>query len=419
MELDIREPINLEELVEILKEKGMKINPSDISIRIENNIFSIDGKWLLRKKDGKLENINVLLKENEASKDTSFNQNGNFRSELRKSTENFEGRMDVDIKKLLYARLDSIDSSERKPCLTLSFLSILETGNSADIERWKDAGFIWQDIGMVDRTQLTPETSYTYGVIRQNQSEIQNVFKKYTRFDEKNFNKYFLYGMENRCDLLEGIMFYTNRDLKEKYVEFGKGEKFPTTEEKLETLKEETAKNYEQLYKFIYMLDREDTRFDCHLRPEEEEEVKKMAEGMLQHLLDEKIVVDRGRETQREVPALLFSRRAIFFNDRAKGQDRAFEEKKKGIQSKRTWGNARYDEIREYEWTEEVYSVLQQLKVMERTDPYQYYKRWLQAKIGRLKVSNQYPEEKINKLEEIYEKFFDMKLGIEEKNVEK
>ena len=98
MELNIREPENIEELRKMIKD--IDSIPEDFSIRIENNIFSIDGNWLLQKNEDDLENINVLLKEDEEDD----NDTKNFRSEVRKTTEDFEGRMDVDIKKFLYAR---------------------------------------------------------------------------------------------------------------------------------------------------------------------------------------------------------------------------------------------------------------------------------------------------------------------------
>ena len=381
MELYIKEPEDMEELRKLMKD--MNLGADDISIRIENNIFTIDGNWLLRKKDENLENINVLLEDNQ---DTQ-----NFRSALRKETESSERRWDVDIKKLLYTRLDKSNSPEEKPCLTLSYFSILETGNSADIEKWKDKGFIWQNIGKVDRTQLTQNASYTYGVIRQNEQEIRNALKKYTKFDEKKFNQYFLHGLENRSDLLEGIMYYTNRGLTNKYLDLKDGEIFPTTEEKIEILKRETAKNYEQLYRFIYVLDGEDARFDYHLRPEEKERIKQMVEETFQCLKDKE--------------ALLFFKRGIFFNDRGNDDARV-----KGFT---------YDKARGITWTRDVYKVIRQLEFIERADGYQHYKRWLQAKIMRLKESKQYPEEKISKIEEIYEKFFDMRPRIEQQGVEK
>ena len=406
MELDIKEPKDIEQLMEITRNMGWV--SVDISIRVENNIFSIDGKWLLKATreniGGTLENIQTLVDSNE--------EKTNFRSEVRKMTENFDGRMDVDIKKLLYARLDMPNVTKGKPCLTLSYLSILETGNSADIEKWKEDGFIWQNIEKLDRKQLTPSTRYTYGVIRQNEQEIKKILKRYTEFDEKKFDQYFLHGLENRYDLLEGIMYYTNTDLTNKYLELENGENFPTAEEKIEIWKRETAKNYEQLYRFIYLLDGEDGRFDYSLRTEEKEKINEMIEEILKRLQteDEKEDEDKKKDEESKKEKnrkgmLLFFKRGIFFNDKTN-----YDARKKGLT---------YDKVRGYTWTEEVYKVIRQLRFMEKIDGYQYYKRWLQAKIGRLKASNQYPEKKINKLEEIYEDFFNMKPRIEEKNVEK
>lgn len=75
MELNIKEPRDIEELRKATQ--NMDSIPEDISIRIENNILTIDGKWLLREKDGKFENITVQLEENKENTQ-------NFRSELRK-----------------------------------------------------------------------------------------------------------------------------------------------------------------------------------------------------------------------------------------------------------------------------------------------------------------------------------------------
>ena len=372
MELNIKEPRDIEELRKVIK--NMDSIPEDFVIRIENNIFSIDGKWLLREKDGKFENINVLLGEDKGNKQS-------FRSELRKQIERFKGKWDVDIKKLLYARLDNSDLPGEKPCLTLSYLSVLETGNSADIERWKNAGFIWQDIGKVDRTQLTPDTSYTYGVIRQNEQEIQNLLRKYTEFDEKKFDQYFLHGMDNREGLLEGFVFCANIHLTyEKYRNLSVGENFPTIVEMLENLKEEVVKKYEQVYRYIYLLDGEDNRFDYHLTPEEKQRVEEMVEDKIQELM----IGNR----------FIYARRGLTFNDRLFDEDKI----------KRT-----YDKARDLVWAEEVYKVIEQLGFMERTDHYQYYSRWLQAKIGRLEESKRYKKEDLEELKRVYRKHIETK----------
>ena len=151
-----------------------------------------------------------------------------------------------------------------------------------------------------------------------------------------------------------------------------------------------------QLYRFIYMLDREDNRFDYHLSSEEEKEVNQMVDRIIQQQIDDDM--------------LMFTSAGIFFYDRYNA-DR--EREGKG-----------YFKIWEHIWTGEIYEVIQELERMEELDKYQYYKRWVQAKIGRLKETKQYPEEKIRKLEEIYksyERVFDMKMlpRIEQKDTDR
>ena len=42
-----------------------------------------------------------------------------------------------------------------------------------------------KNIKDIDRQQLTSNTSYTYGVIKQNEPEIENLLNKYKKFDIK------------------------------------------------------------------------------------------------------------------------------------------------------------------------------------------------------------------------------------------
>ena len=44
MELSIKEPKNILELEKMLKEIGVAVE--DVSVIVEGNIFSVDGKWL-------------------------------------------------------------------------------------------------------------------------------------------------------------------------------------------------------------------------------------------------------------------------------------------------------------------------------------------------------------------------------------
>ena len=377
--------INIKGPKDIAELQKMTAIPEGNSVKIENNIFSLDGKWLLKRgQNNKLESISSTFQIQEG--------NHILEREVRKTIEDYEGKLDVDTKRLLYMKKENPVPQE-EPCITLSYMSVLETGNSADIEKWEKGGCKWYDVGNIARIQLSPSTNYTYGIIRQNAKEIQGFLNKYKEFDEKKFDQYFLHGMENREKLLEGIMYYTNKDLNCKYVDSHVDGKFLTKKENIEELKKRMMKNYEQLYRFVYILDGEDDRFDYRLLPEEKEKVDQMVEDTIQRVKDKYM--------------LMFSGIGIFFQDKPS----------KDIEEK---GKKPFDPAG-YKWTEEVYKVIQQLGFIEKADCYQYYERWLQAKIGRLqennKESRQYSEEKISELKEVYEKFFDDRL--EQKDVEK
>lgn len=172
------------------------------------------------------------------------------------------------------------------------------------------------------------------------------------------------------------------------------GENFPTKEEKIEIWKREIAKNYEQLYRFIYVLDGEDSRFSYSLRTGEKNNINNMIEETLQRL--------QGEENENGV--LLFFKRGIFFNDRLNDEAR-----RRGLT---------YDKVRGYTWTGEVYKILQQLKYMERLDPYQYYSRWIQAKISRLEENPKYKKEDLEELKKVYRTHFEIKEQKENNKVE-
>ena len=137
------------------------------------------------------------------------------------------------------------------------------------------------------------------------------------------------------------------------------------------------------------MLDSVDNRFDYHLSPEEEKKVNQMVDEIIQQQIDDDM--------------LMFKDTGIFFYDKY-NEEREKKRKEEGKEGKG------YINLQEHIWSGEVYEVIGDLERMEELDKYQYYKRWVQAKIARLKENKQYPEEKIRKLEEIYkihEKVFD------------
>lgn len=208
-------------------------------------------------------------------------------------------------------------------------------------------------------------------------------------FNDKKFDQYFFHGIDNRQDLLKGIMFYTNRDANKENVDLHVKGIFPTKEENLEKLRKKLQEKFIHLYRFVYMLDRVDNRFDYHLSHEEEKKINQMVDEVIQQQIDDDM--------------LRFIKSGIFFYDR-------YDEKREEKRKKEGKKGKGYINLQEHIWTREVYEVIRDLERMEELDKYQYYKRWVQAKIARLKETKQYPEERIKKLEEIYkihEKVFD------------
>ena len=67
--------------------------------------------------------------------------------------------------------------------------------------------------------------------------------KRNIHFNEKKFDQYFLHGIDNRQGLLEGIMFYTNRDVHKENINLHLRGIFPTKEENLEKLRKKCKKN--------------------------------------------------------------------------------------------------------------------------------------------------------------------------------
>lgn len=207
-------------------------------------------------------------------------------------------------------------------------------------------------------------------------------------FNERKFDQYFFHGIDNRQALLIGMMLYANRDVNKENVDLHVKGIFPTKEENLEKLRKKLQEKFIHLYRFIYMLDKVDNRFDYHLSPEEEKKVNQMVDEVIQQQIDDDM--------------LRFIKSGIFFYDKY-NKEREERRKKEGK-------GKGYINLQEHIWTREVYEVIRELECMEELDKYQYYQRWIQAKIARIKETKQYPEEKIKELEEIYkihERVFD------------
>lgn len=383
MELSIREPKDIQELRKMIGRKASI--PNDFDIMVEGNIFSVDGKWLLKNKkaanqnlEKELENIHGVIE----PKDKKF-VDGMERIILK----DFPDGIHVTIKKFLYARLEE-SKTGTKPRIILSYLGVLEGGNRAKIEQDGDLAFNLYQLGKVGNKNLTEATKFAYRKIMENWKVIENILNTYKKFDQKYLEKYFFYGMENREVLLEGIIYFTNRSLTRKYLNIKHDEDLIPLEKQLENLKVQSVINYEQLYRFINKVEKDDKSFDFKLNKEEKEEIQETIVSKIKQLVDDNM--------------FLFFRRGIFYDDRIHGDDPKSEERVRRIEG--------------YGWVEEVYKVILQLNYMQTMDPIQYYRKWLQVKFSRLNLNFQYSEEKLEKLKNVMNEIIKEKMQLSDQN---
>lgn len=199
-------------------------------------------------------------------------------------------------------------------------------------------------------------------------------------FKQRLFEKYFFYGLENREVLLEGIIFYTNHDLNVKYLNIPSGGEFPSLKEMFQALIEKTSRNCEQIYKFVDLAQEEG---NCSLEIGEEEK-KQIKEQVFNKV---KELDDRG--VFRKFKRGIFC--TVDFEHIYAYQNHITREKPP------------------HKWTKEVYETVLQLNYLEENEPIEYYDKFLQAKLSRAKNREDYSEEKLRKLEEIYENFKERK----------
>lgn len=317
MELSIKEPKDIKELKKMVEETTSIAK--DFYVIVEGNIFSVDGKWLLKSRkmncqdslQTKLESVYGKIEEKDKKLIDGIE---------RIILENVPGGVHVNIQKFLYAKLEAPVSCP-KDCILLSYIGVLESVDKAEMEPEENSEWKWYPISQVKRENLIETTSFTYGKIRENWQEIQNILRSYQKFNQKDFEKYFFYGMENREALFEGIIYYTNRNLTGQYLKIKQDEDLLPLEKQLENLKRKSIINCEQLYRFINLAERDDSNFSCRLNEEEKKKVQAEVVKKIKQLIADNM--------------FLFFRRGIFYDDRIHGEDPKSIERVKRIE--RLW----------------------------------------------------------------------------------
>lgn len=368
MELNIIEPTDAKDLKGKLRKisKEMPI-AEDFDIVLENNILTLDGKWLLKTQDAK--HLSTIQQYIGKSDDTEKMKE--FRIEESNVVKEHTGKEKTVQSAFLYGRLETVKGE--RPRIILSYINILKDVQQEDIEQWKNSGLELYDLGRINRKQLTPSTNYTYGIMQRENDKI-NILLNKARLNRKHFEKYFFYGLENRGPILEGIIHGACRDLNSRYLRIKEGEHFPSREEKIEALRKRVIEIYQQFYRFVNVIEEDDRRFDFQLSASEKQTVENIVNNKINDILKQKRV-------------FIFAR-GIFLRDK---EDREVKEKKIPLYN-----------AKEHIWTDEMYEVLKQLETLEKIDSEEYYRNWLEAKFSRLEVSKGYSKEAVRKLREPY-----------------
>lgn len=220
----------------------------------------------------------------------------------------------------------------------------------------------------------------------------------------KTYERFFLHGIENKADVIEGIIYYS---LEEVYENHKDENLYKYSNEKLmEELIEKSVQKYVQFYRFVVMNDSftEDFRNNYV----DLEQMKRDIVNAIQNLLNSKrslyIEDGSGNYSTMQIDRMVVTKAGIYFTRGeidaiALNQNFYFEFKK----SDETKSNDciqsyyyEYDETTgkiknprglqgEIAWTKQIYSILGDLIKLEKLDNKKYYISWLYTKLERAK----------------------------------
>ncbi len=174
MELKIKEPKDMKDLKEMLKDNDSI--PEKFYVAVEANIFSKDKKWILMRrgpgcKDGrlKLEGIGGGIEENDK----------NFIEGLKREISEEAGTdAKIDIRKFLFARTEEVFDLHKninKFWIILSYVGVLENGELKVMEKNKNLGYEIYDINKIKIAELTQCANSAYKKIKENWEEIEKI----------------------------------------------------------------------------------------------------------------------------------------------------------------------------------------------------------------------------------------------------
>lgn len=169
---------------------------------------------------------------------------------------------------------------------------------------------------------------------------------------DKQFERFFFYGIDNKREVKEMILYIASREV---YKKDSIRNWYEIPNEQIESqIIEQAIEKYKHFYRFVELNDKSDN-FDININIEE---LKKELEQEMELLKQENIVID--------------TKAGIFFT----------REREAELLDKKYYVPGEGAKVEKH-WTKEIYEILEKLDKIEKEDIDKYYKYWLVTKYAR------------------------------------
>lgn len=247
----------------------------------------------------------------------------------------------------------------------------------------------------------------------------------------KAYERFFLHGIENKEDVIEGIIYYS---LVEVYANHEKENLYELSKEKLmKELIEKAVPKYVQFYRFIVMNDSFTKNFKNNYV--DLERMKSDIISAIHNLLNSKRLFQvrdkNGNYTTKQIDRMVLTKAGIYFTRGeidaiGLNQNFYFEFKQSDKTENKDCIESfyyEYDETGkiknprgiqgEIAWTKQIYNILGDLTKLEKLDNEKYYISWLYTKLERAKNTDNPDMNSINLINDACKAFEEKMAGRE------
>lgn len=201
--------------------------------------------------------------------------------------------------------------------------------------------------------------------------------------DKKILEEYFYYGIENISELLKGIVYYSTKEMHDKYSSLLEQYKVPNNIQ-LSQIKEIAYKYGLQYYRFIE-LNQQTNKYVNYKTEDELQKVKHEIDATIQNAIDTKFLIEYNI--------------GFYCSPEEESKFSSYYQKN--------------NQIRKF-WTTEIVEQLKQLSIQEQENPIEYYKTWIDVRLKTAESREQKSESEIELVQYVKEQL-DRRISIVKK----